>query len=121
MPLFPHLPEAFKFVSGLDLRVEAIPSAVPLDMAGSLSQSLAQAIASQPIWLLPVLSLLSIALVKHTQRRRALKGLRLPPGPKPLPIIGNALDVPTEMMGQRFREMTEKYGEFVQIMICVFD
>ncbi|KAJ8475189.1 hypothetical protein ONZ51_g6728 [Trametes cubensis] len=84
-------------------------------MAGSLSQSLAQAIASQPIWLLPVLSLLSIALVKHTQRRRALKGLRLPPGPKPLPIIGNALDVPTEMMGQRFREMTEKYGDVVYL------
>ncbi|KAI0634017.1 CyP450 monooxygenase [Trametes polyzona] len=70
---------------------------------------------SQPVWLLPVLSLLLVALVKYVQRRRALKGLRLPPGPKPLPIIGNVLDVPTTMMAQKFRDLTQKHGDVVYL------
>ncbi|KAI0767202.1 CyP450 monooxygenase [Fomes fomentarius] len=43
------------------------------------------------------------------------KGLPFPPGPKPLPVIGNASDIPTTMIGQRFREMNENYGDIVYL------
>ncbi|KAI0705584.1 cytochrome P450 [Earliella scabrosa] len=62
-------------------------------------------------------SLIIGLLVKYlSQPRHAnLKGLPLPPGPKPLPIIRNALDIPTTMMGQRFKEMTDKHGDVVYL------
>nr|BED43030.1 cytochrome P450 monooxygenase [Trametes versicolor] len=84
-------------------------------MSANTSSSFTRAIMSQPVWLLPVLSLLLVTFVKYTQGRRSLKGLRLPPGPKPLPIIGNALDVPTTDMGAKFREMTQKHGDIVYL------
>lgn len=40
------------------------------------------------------------------------KHLPLPPGPKPLPLIGNILDIPTEDMGPRFRDMSLKHGMY---------
>lgn len=82
-------------------------------MSANTSSSFTRAIMSQPVWLLPVLSLLLVTFVKYTRSRRSLKGLRLPPGPKPLPIIGNALDVPTTDMGAKFREMTQKHGAYL--------
>ena len=35
----------------------------------------------------------------------------LPPGPRPLPVIGNALDIPSTNMAAVFRDMSAKYGE----------
>ena len=60
---------------------------------------------------LSLIFVLSHFAVRHLRSLRARRGLPYPPGPKPLPIIGNAADVPTTMMGQRFKEMTDKYGE----------
>ena len=60
---------------------------------------------------LAFLLLLSRFVGQHFWSRRGSKGLPLPPGPKPLPIIGNAAQVPTTMIAQRFKEMTDKYGE----------
>ncbi|RDX44595.1 CyP450 monooxygenase [Lentinus brumalis] len=42
-------------------------------------------------------------------------GLPLPPGPPRLPIIGNALDVPTKNMEATFRAMNEQYGDVVHL------
>ncbi|KAI0674474.1 cytochrome P450 [Trametes maxima] len=45
------------------------------------------------------------------------KCLPLPPGPKPLPIIGNALDMPTKNLGSSFQKLTTKYGEIVYLAV----
>lgn len=70
--------------------------------------------ANQSVWVLLTLSFIFVVshfAVHYLKSLRARRGLPYPPGPKPLPIIGNAANVPTTMMGQRFKEMTDKYGE----------
>ncbi|KAI0357864.1 CyP450 monooxygenase [Trametes cingulata] len=50
---------------------------------------------------------------------RKVRGLRdrppLPPGPPPLPIVGNAFSVPTTKMAQAFRKMNQQYGDVVYL------
>ena len=36
--------------------------------------------------------------------------LKYPPGPRPLPLIGNVLDVPVERPEERFTEWGSHYG-----------
>ena len=38
--------------------------------------------------------------------------LKYPPGPRPLPLIGNVLDVPAERPEERFTEWGSHYGVF---------
>lgn len=45
--------------------------------------------------------------------RRSLSGgssKRLPPGPKPWPIIGNVLDVPSEQAWKTYAQWSERWG-----------
>ncbi|TFK92449.1 cytochrome P450 [Polyporus arcularius HHB13444] len=44
-------------------------------------------------------------------RRKA----RLPPGPKPIPIIGNVLDMPRKHFGREFAELSKKHGDVIHL------
>ncbi|KAJ4475728.1 cytochrome P450 [Lentinula aciculospora] len=41
--------------------------------------------------------------------------LRLPPGPKPLPVIGNVLEIPTERSWIKYAEWGRMYGDVIHI------
>jgi hypothetical protein len=49
------------------------------------------------------------------RRQAARRSLALPPGPKPLPIIGNLFDIPQEKEWLTYHSWTEKYGDIVFI------
>ncbi|KAJ3733959.1 cytochrome P450 [Lentinula guzmanii] len=63
-----------------------------------------------------ILATLVLPLVIFLQKRNAR--LRLPPGPKPLPIIGNVLEIPTERSWIKYAEW-EGYTAFGQSMIVL--
>ncbi|TFK85641.1 CyP450 monooxygenase [Polyporus arcularius HHB13444] len=64
------------------------------------------------IWLLPLITVVAFLFLRRLQRRSSLP---LPPGPRRLPILGNALDVPTKDIPGAFRAMSEKYGDVVYL------
>ncbi|KAM5533378.1 hypothetical protein V8D89_012928 [Ganoderma adspersum] len=41
--------------------------------------------------------------------------LPLPPGPKPLPVVGNLFDIPTRRLGASFRGINERYGDVAHL------
>jgi hypothetical protein len=59
--------------------------------------------------LFAALSLLATfwAIRGHRKRERPLP---YPPGPRPLPIIGNLLDIPKEFSWLAYTRLSEKYG-----------
>jgi len=44
----------------------------------------------------------------HDYRRRG--GLPYPPGPRPLPIVGNILDIPKDFSWLAYTQFSKKYG-----------
>jgi hypothetical protein len=48
-------------------------------------------------------------------RRTRRNGRVLPPGPKPLPLIGNLLDMPKEKVWETYRKWNERYGDIVYL------
>jgi hypothetical protein len=44
----------------------------------------------------------------HDYRRRG--GLSYPPGPRPLPIIGNLLEIPKDYSWLAYTQFSKKYG-----------
>ena len=54
-----------------------------------------------------LLFLVSIRAI-HDYRRRS--GLSYPPGPRPLPIIGNLLDIPRDFSWLAYTQFSKTYG-----------
>lgn len=48
-------------------------------------------------------------------RRKSASSLLLPPGPKPLPIIGNVHQAPKSHGWRTYREWSKKYGPIVHV------
>jgi len=64
-----------------------------------------------------VISLVIVAVVAYiSSKPKVPKGLRPVPGPKGLPIIGNALDLP-EYPEKKYMEWAREYGELFKIQL----
>ena len=48
-----------------------------------------------------------LSSIRDNRRRR---GLLFPPGPRPLPLVGNLLDVPNKFSWLTYTELSRKYG-----------
>jgi hypothetical protein len=54
-----------------------------------------------------VTSLAAFLAIRDYQRRR---GLPYPPGPRPLPLVGNLLDIPKEFSWLSYTQLSKKHG-----------
>ncbi|KAH9885226.1 cytochrome P450 [Cubamyces lactineus] len=70
---------------------------------------------SPGIHALALVCALALLITTWTTRRR--QRLSLPPGPFRLPIIGNALDIPSKDMGRILRGLSAKYGDVVYLEV----
>ncbi|KDQ57129.1 hypothetical protein JAAARDRAFT_131349 [Jaapia argillacea MUCL 33604] len=67
---------------------------------------------------LVVLGLLAVVLNRFVQSRRVNpQQLPYPPGPKPLPIIGNALQVPAGASWLTYTQWQKHYGDLIHIRV----
>ena len=55
-----------------------------------------------------VSSIVVFLAIRDYQKRQ---GLPYPPGPRPLPLIGNLFDVPKEFSWLTYARLSEKYGK----------
>lgn len=63
------------------------------------------------------LAILACSLVLYYQLSKSKTRLPLPPGPRPLPIIGNVLDMPTHHEWKVFTEWGRKWGGIVHVSL----
>jgi hypothetical protein len=57
---------------------------------------------------LVLISSLAALLAIHDYKKR--RGLSYPPGPRPLPLIGNLFDIPKEFSWLSYVQLSRKYG-----------
>ncbi|KAF8509027.1 cytochrome P450 [Hysterangium stoloniferum] len=71
-----------------------------------------------PIVLTVAASLLGILLVSLARNKgQNPSGLPLPPGPKPLPLIGNVLDIPKQYEYFTYNDWRKTYGDLIWLNI----
>ncbi|KAJ8581858.1 cytochrome P450 [Rhizopogon salebrosus TDB-379] len=58
-------------------------------------------------------SLLSLVILRSWLKKRDTKGLPLPPGPTPLPYVGNVIGVDTDHPWLAYSKWASEYGEIV--------
>lgn len=69
--------------------------------------------------LLGALAITGVILIKRWRRSEATASLLpLPPGPPPLPFIGNVLDVPTFEPWKVYDGLSQTYGAGLRIFPC---
>ncbi|KAH9847896.1 cytochrome P450 [Lenzites betulinus] len=74
--------------------------------------------ASASLFVFTSLAILLSIYVKGVLRWRArARGLALPPGPTPLPIVGNLFDIPKHKPWRGYLEFSTKYGELVYMHV----
>lgn len=61
-----------------------------------------------------VFSLAAFYAIYDYQRRR---GLPYPPGPRPLPLIGNLLDIPKEFSWLTYSQLSNKHGDILSFRV----
>ncbi|KIL00351.1 hypothetical protein PAXRUDRAFT_8298 [Paxillus rubicundulus Ve08.2h10] len=67
------------------------------------------------LWLDALLAAFALFLVRHVLKPK--QSLPFPPGPKPVPIIGNFLDVPDEKSWETFSKWRKQYGDIISIEV----
>ncbi|KAI0062677.1 cytochrome P450 [Artomyces pyxidatus] len=59
----------------------------------------------------------SILVIGAFVQRRKRKGLPFPPGPRPLPIVGNMFDIPKESSWLVYTEWAKTYGDVMSLRV----
>jgi hypothetical protein len=58
-----------------------------------------------------------LLILRLLGRQTARRTLPYPPGPKPLPLIGNLLDLPKEKDWLTYRAWSNQYGDIVSVNV----
>ncbi|KAI0056406.1 cytochrome P450 [Artomyces pyxidatus] len=63
-------------------------------------------------------ALVAVFLVYSSfESRRRRKGLAYPPGPRPLPVVGNLFDIPSEYSWLTYAEWAKTYGDVISLTV----